>query len=71
VSWVDQRVLKLAAEKAAQLKLAQTAQEEMKKKNALLKNALAKTAQAAKFAKADVKGKAAIIANLHNEGLLG
>jgi hypothetical protein len=70
IAWTDMHVTKLAAQKFKQQRLAQKAQKEMLQKKATLTQALRKSGFTAKFAKADVSGKAQIIATLADKGLL-
>lgn len=70
VRWSDMRVAKLAAQKAKEVRLAKAAAKEQASKKAALENALKKEGLVAKFAKADLSGKAGIIAQLADKGLL-
>jgi len=70
VAWIDRQVTKLAGKLAAEKTLAKQAAKERNEKKAALENALRKSGLTAKFAKADLNGKADIIAHLADKKLL-
>lgn len=70
VRWMDNNVTKLASKKMEEAKMAKKASAELAGKKAALDEALRKSGNLAKFAKADLKGKAEIIAGLADQGML-
>lgn len=70
VEWNDMQVIKLAKKEAAKRKEAAAASKALGQKRAALENALKTKGLTAKFAKADAAGKATIIAELANKGML-
>lgn len=70
ITWTDKNVAKVASAKMAQIKLANKAANELKARKASLDSALRKEGLVPKFAKADLAGKAAIIAELADKKLL-
>ena len=70
LSWTDSNSVKFAAHRAAEIKIAKKAESDRLAKKAALDQALRKAGATAKFASADLKGKAAIIADLADKNFL-
>lgn len=70
VAWINREVTKLAGRIAAEKKLAKQAHNELLQKKAALASALKQKGWTAKFAKADYKAKAELVAKLVDSGLL-